>query len=433
MGHLSITGLQWGDEGKGKVVDFMSLDADVVIRYQGGHNAGHTLAINDKVYKLSLLPSGVVREHTLSFIGNGVAFDPFAFLKEVETLTSQGVAITPERLKISDRAPLILPFHQQKDSFKESSDKKGIKIGTTKRGIGPSIEDKVARYALRVGDLFYPDYLKERLEALVDEHNVVFAYYKQPLVNVDEVFQMLMSVRDHILPFVVTGWSFLHDLHKEGKKFLFEGAQGVLLDVDHGTYPFVTSSNTCTAQCGVGAGINVLKDTYHLGVVKAYTTRVGEGPFPTEDHGDDGHKMGSIGKEFGVVTGRSRRCGWFDAVAAKQAAVVCGSDGLAVMKLDVLDDFDTLKICTSYLVDGKVCASLPASGACFSHIAPQYEEIEGWKTSTKGITKYDDLPEAAKKYLKRIEELVEIPVVIISTGPERSETIVLKNPLQDHL
>lgn len=421
MTNVVVIGSQWGDEGKGKVVDLLSREADVIVRFQGGHNAGHTLVIDGKVYKLRLLPSGVVRSK-LSIIGNGVVIDPWELLKEIDDANSQGLNITPENLRIAENAPLILPLHRY---VERSSEKGKGKIGTTGRGIGPSYEDKIGRRAIRVCDLEHKEILEEKLARMI-------LYHDSKLDNQDElasqILNDLMEVAPRLLSFSEPVWKLLDEASKQGKDILFEGAQGMLLDVDHGTYPFVTSSNAHPGVAAVGSGFGVAKIDYILGITKAYTTRVGNGPFPTELHDDVGQKLGERGHEFGTVTGRARRCGWFDAVAVRQTLKIAGITGIVLTKLDVLDDFEKLKICTSYKCGDKEYDYLPASGKIQSDLTPQYETVEGWMESTEGIRDFDKLPQKAVNYIKRIEELIEVPITIISTSPEREDTIVLKNP-----
>ena len=429
MANVAVIGSQWGDEGKGKIVDWLSEKADLVVRFQGGHNAGHTLVINGTEYKLSLLPSGIVRPGKKSIIGNGVVVDPAALLKEMDTLIGQGVEITPDNLMISLSAPIILPVHQLVDHAREAGRGDG-KIGTTGRGIGPAYEDKVARRGIRMADLLDMAALRDKIKALLAHHNVWLAAAGETTMEVDGVVASLEEMRARILPFLGEVWASLDDAKRQGRRILFEGAQGVMLDIDHGTYPFVTSSNTVPGQAATGSGIGPGAVNYVLGITKAYTTRVGSGPFPTEDFGEDGETLGQRGREFGTVTGRKRRCGWFDAVMVRQAGKMAGIDGMALTKLDVLDGFDTLKICTSYRLDGAEIDRFPAGSAEQARVEPVYEEIEGWKDSTMGARSWADLPSQAIKYIKRLEELTSIPVATVSTSPERDDTILVRDPFE---
>ena len=429
MANVAVIGSQWGDEGKGKIVDWLSSRADVVVRFQGGHNAGHTLVIDGKVYKLHLLPSGIVRPGKLSIIGNGVVVDPWALLAEIENVRAQGVDITPESLKLADNAALILPVHGAIDRAAEAA--KGKKsIGTTGRGIGPAYEDKVARRGIRVCDLANPELLKEKLENLLHHHNTLLRGYGAEEFSVQAVHDSLMQIAGSILQDAAPVWKELHAANANGKRILFEGAQGTMLDVDHGTYPFVTSSNTLAAAAAAGAGIGPRSIGYVLGITKAYTTRVGSGPFPTELLNDIGEQIGARGHEFGTTTGRKRRCGWFDAVLVRQSVHVGGIDGIALTKLDVLDELDELCICTGYELDGKVIDHIPAGQAEQAAIKPVYETMPGWKESTRGARSWADLPAAAVKYVRRIEELIEAPVTLLSTSPERDDTILMRDPFQ---
>ena len=429
MANVAVIGSQWGDEGKGKIVDWLSEKADVVVRFQGGHNAGHTLVIDGVEYKLSLLPSGIVRPGKMSVIGNGVVIDPAALVKEMATLKGQGVAVSPQNLMISTSAPMILPVHQRIDLAREAQ-RGDAKIGTTGRGIGPAYEDKVARRGLRMGDLYDMAALKDKTAALLAHHNVWLRAAGEDEVTVDEIVSMLTDLRDELLPYLGEVWALLDDYRRKGRRILFEGAQGVMLDIDHGTYPFVTSSNTLPGQAAAGSGIGPSSVGYVLGITKAYTTRVGSGPFPTEDFGDDGETLGQRGREFGTVTGRKRRCGWFDAVMVRQAGIIAGIHGMALTKLDVLDGFDVLKICTGYRLDGKVIDRFPASSAEQARVEPIYEEIQGWKESTMGARSWAELPSQAVKYIKRLEELTGIPVASVSTSPEREDTILVRDPFE---
>ena len=427
MGNVIVVGSQWGDEGKGKIVDWLSVKADVIVRFQGGHNAGHTLVIDGEVYKLALLPSGVVRKGKVSVIGNGVVIDPYALLDEIKRISEQGVSITPESLMIAENAPLILPIHQQVDQAAEAG-RGASKIGTTGRGIGPAYEDKVARRAVRVCDLADKDFLKERVESLVAHHNASRKGYGASEIDAKEIIDGLLKVADKILPFVRPVWKELDEFAKAGKKILFEGAQGIMLDVDHGTYPFVTSSNTVAGTAIVGSGLGAGGVGCTLGITKAYTTRVGSGPFPTEQDNEIGQGLGERGHEFGTNTGRKRRCGWFDAVMVRQAVKVSGINGIALTKLDVLDGMDKLKICVGYKYDGKEYDYLPASPKIQEEIEAVYEEMDGWSETTAGARDFDALPENAVKYIRRIEELIEAPISTVSTSPEREDTILVKDP-----
>ena len=431
MANVVVVGSQWGDEGKGKIVDWLSERADIVARFQGGHNAGHTLVIDGMVYKLSLLPSGIVREGKISVIGNGVVIDPWALLAEIETLHNQGVAISPDNLKIAENAVLILPVHQDLDAARESAASEGSKIGTTKRGIGPAYEDKVGRRALRVRDLTDLDALPAKIEHLLQHHNALRRGFGQPDADADALLQKLRDVADKITPYAEPVWRLLHEARRKGKRILFEGAQGTLLDIDHGTYPFVTSSNTVAGQAAIGSGIGPSALSHVLGITKAYTTRVGEGPFPTEQDNEIGQKLGERGHEFGTVTGRKRRCGWFDAVLVKQAVQTGGIDGIALTKLDVLDGFDEIKICTGYMLDGEPINWLPADAAAQARIEPVFETLQGWHETSFGARSWADLPANAVRYVRYIEELIGAPVTLLSTSPEREDTILVKDPFED--
>ena len=431
MANVVVVGSQWGDEGKGKIVDWLSERADIVARFQGGHNAGHTLVINGTVYKLSLLPSGIVREGKISVIGNGVVIDPWALLAEIETLQNQGVAISPDNLKIAENAVLILPVHQDLDAARESAASEGSKIGTTKRGIGPAYEDKVGRRALRVRDLTDLDALPAKIEHLLQHHNALRRGFGQPDADADALLQKLCDVADKITPYAEPVWRLLHEARRQGKRILFEGAQGTLLDIDHGTYPFVTSSNTVAGQAAIGSGIGPSALSHVLGITKAYTTRVGEGPFPTEQDNEIGQKLGERGHEFGTVTGRKRRCGWFDAVLVKQAVQTGGIDGIALTKLDVLDGFEEIKICTGYMLDGEPINWLPADAAAQARIEPVFETLQGWHETSFGARSWADLPANAVRYVRYIEELIGAPVTLLSTSPEREDTILVKDPFED--
>lgn len=429
MANVVVVGSQWGDEGKGKIVDWLSSRADVVARFQGGHNAGHTLVVDGTTYKLSLLPSGIVRGGKLSVIGNGVVLNPWAFLDEVARIRDQGVKISADNLKISESAALILPIHSELDGIRENR-VDGIKIGTTKRGIGPAYEDKVARRAIRVCDLDDPVHLKERVENLLHHHNALRVGLGHDAVDADELTQSLLDVAPKILPFMAPVWQVLDDAQKSERKILFEGAQGAMLDIDHGTYPFVTSSNTIAGQAAAGTGLGPKALNYVLGITKAYTTRVGEGPFPTELHDAVGQRLGERGHEFGTVTGRQRRCGWFDAVMVKQAIITGGITGIALTKLDVLDGLPELKICTGYKVDGKIMRYLPAGASQQAKVEPIYETLEGWQGSTRGARSWAELPAEAVKYVRRVEELISCPVGMVSTSPEREDVILMRDPFK---
>jgi adenylosuccinate synthase len=430
MTNVAVIGSQWGDEGKGKVVDWLSDRASVVVRFQGGHNAGHTLVIDGVTYKLSLLPSGIVRKDKLSIIGNGVVIDPWALFAEIEAVSKLGVAVTPENLRIAENAPLILPIHRTVDQSSESSRGEG-KIGTTGRGIGPAYEDKVARRAIRVCDLADEDVLRQKLEVLLAHHNLLLKANGATPMTVEELLKPLLEIAPKILPFATPVWLLLHELKREGKRILFEGAQGALLDVDHGTYPYVTSSNTLAGTATIGSGVGINAIGYVLGITKAYTTRVGSGPFPTELNDDIGETLGRVGREFGTVTGRKRRCGWFDAALVRQTVKICGITGIALTKLDVLDGFETIKICVGYKHNGKLYDYLPASSKIQAEIEPIYEEMPGWSESTHGKKSWADLPAQAIKYIRRIEELIECQVALLSTSPKREDTILVRDPFTD--
>jgi len=429
MANVAVIGSQWGDEGKGKIVDWLSERADVVVRFQGGHNAGHTLVIGNKTYKLSLLPSGLVRGK-LSVIGNGVVVDPWALLKEIATLRGQGVDVTPDVLMVAENAALILPLHSKLDLLREEA-RGGGKIGTTGRGIGPAYEDKVARRAIRVCDLLDPDALEAKVQGLLQHHNALLRGLGAEEVNGAELLAQLREVAPKVAPFVKTVWRKLDEARRRGDRILFEGAQGAMLDVDHGTYPYVTSSNTVAGQAATGSGIGVGAVSYVLGITKAYTTRVGSGPFPSELTDTIGQTLGERGHEFGTVTGRKRRCGWFDAVLVRQSAKVAGINGIALTKLDVLDGFEELKICVGYEIEGKRFDYLPSAAHLQAAAKPVYESIEGWSESTKGARSWAQLPATAIKYIRRIEELIEVPVALLSTSPERDDTILVTDPFAD--
>ena len=426
MANVVVIGAQWGDEGKGKIVDWLSQRAEIVVRFQGGHNAGHTLVIDGTVYKLSLLPSGVVRPGKLSIIGNGVVVDPWALLTEIANIGKQGVHVTPENLKVSESATLILPLHRELDTYREDSTNQPL--GTTRRGIGPAYEDKVGRRAVRVCDLADDSQLGHQVDRLLAYHNALRKGFGKPPVDGDALVRALKEIAPKILPFADPVWRRLAKARRAGKHVLFEGAQGTLLDVDQGTYPYVTSSNTTAGAASTGAGVGPGAIDHVLGITKAYTTRVGAGPFPTELDDEIGRGIGERGKEFGTVTGRRRRCGWFDAVAVRQAVKIGGIDGIALTKLDVLDGMQELKVCTHYLLDGQSLDYLPAGASPQARVRPVYETIEGWSQSTRGARSYAALPATAMKYIRRIEELIEAPVTLLSTSPERDDTILVKDP-----
>jgi adenylosuccinate synthase len=430
MTNVVVIGSQWGDEGKGKVVDWLSERADTVVRFQGGHNAGHTLVIDGKTYKLSLLPSGIVREGKLSIIGNGVVVDPFALLAEVETVSKLGVRVSPENLRIAENAPLILPIHQRIDQMAEAVRGKG-KIGTTGRGIGPAYEDKVARRAIRLCDLADEALLMEKLKNLMLYHNALLRASGAQEIALEEIAGPLREIAPKILPYATPVWLLLHEQRQQGKRILFEGAQGALLDVDHGTYPYVTSSNTLAGMAALGAGVGMGTIGYTLGITKAYTTRVGSGPFPTELTDDIGAAIGRIGHEFGTVTGRARRCGWFDAVLVRQTVRIAGINGIALTKLDVLDGFESINICVGYRYKGQHYDYLPAAHHIQAGIEPVYETMPGWSESTHGKRSWAELPAQAIKYIRRIEELIECQVALLSTSPRREDTILVKDPFID--
>ena len=430
MSSVAVIGSQWGDEGKGKIVDWLSSRADVVVRFQGGHNAGHTLVIDGKEYKLNLLPSGIVRKNKLSIIGNGVVVSPTALLKEIKAVKEKGVEVSPENLLLSESANLILSVHIALDEAMEIA-RGGNPIGTTKRGIGPCYEDKIARRGVRVCDLRHPDVLREKLESMMRHHNILLKAHGLDAVSPDKVYDELMALASDLLSYAGVAWLKLDEAKTEGKKILFEGAQGTMLDIDHGTYPFVTSSNTvaASASSGTGMGVNAVK--YVLGITKAYTTRVGTGPFPTELNDETGEFLGQKGKEFGTVTGRKRRCGWFDAVLVRQAVKLSGMQGIALTKLDVLDGLDEIKICVGYELDGKRLDYYPPSQVDQARVKPVYETVEGWKESTYGARTWAALPAQAIKYVRYIEELIEAPVSMLSTSPERDDTILVRDPFLD--
>ena len=428
MANVVVVGSQWGDEGKGKIVDWLSEQADVVVRFQGGHNAGHTLVIDGKTYKLSLLPSGIVRGK-LSIIGNGVVLDPHALVAEIAKLAEQGIQVTPKTLRIAENTPLILSIHRELDRLRESATD-GTKIGTTGRGIGPAYEDKVGRRAIRLMDLADLPALTPKIGRLLNHHNALRRGNDQPEIDPQALFDELASVAPIVLPFMDDVIALLDGERRAGSRILFEGAQGALLDIDHGTYPFVTSSNTVAGQASIGSGLGPGAIGYVLGITKAYTTRVGEGPFPTELFDEIGKRIGERGREFGTVTGRPRRCGWFDAALVRQTIRTSGINGIALTKLDILDGFETIKVCVRYRLDDKVIDHLPASQAAQARVVPIYEEIEGWQETTAHARSWADLPAQAIKYVRRIEELIGAPVAILSTSPERDDTILVRNPFQ---
>jgi adenylosuccinate synthase len=430
MANVVVMGAQWGDEGKGKIVDWLSERADIVVRFQGGHNAGHTLVIGNQTYKLALLPSGVVRPGKLSVIGNGVVLDPWHLVSEIEGLRQRGIDIDPSSLKIAENATLILPLHRELDQLRESAAAEQ-RIGTTGRGIGPAYEDKVGRRAIRAQDLKNLGTLAAKVDRLLVHHNALRRGLGVAEIGKDVLMRELTEIAPKILPFVDVVWSLLDRERRAGKRILFEGAQGALLDVDHGTYPFVTSSNTVAAQAATGSGMGPGAISYVLGLAKAYTTRVGSGPFPTELTDDVGERLGERGQEFGVNTGRKRRCGWFDACLVRQVIKVSGIDGIALTKLDVLDGFPEIKVCIAYELDGQRIDSLPAGTNAQARVKPIYESFEGWAQSTRGARTWGQLPAQAVKYVRHIEELIECPVTLLSTSPERADTILVKDPFED--
>ena len=430
MADVAVIGAQWGDEGKGKIVDWLSARADVVVRYQGGHNAGHTLVVGETVYKLSLLPSGVVRKGCVGVIGSGVVIDPVALLAEMDRVGAQGVSVTPDSLMIAENATLILPVHQELDALREGA-ASGVKIGTTKRGIGPAYEDRAGRRALKVADLADPDSLPAKIENLLVHHNALRRGFGAKDVDAGDVLSQLMEIAPKVTPFMRPVWRELSALKAAGKRVLFEGAQGVLLDVDHGTYPYVTSSNTVAGHAAAGSGLGPGAVGYVLGIVKAYTTRVGEGPFPTELHDETGRRLGERGHEFGTVTGRQRRCGWFDAALVRQSLKISGVNGVALTKLDVIDGFEELKVCTGYRINGKAFDYLPAGAHNQAAAEPVYETMAGWSGSTERARSWADLPAEAVKYVRRIEEIIETPIALVSTSPERDDVILMRDPFQD--
>ena len=431
MSNLIVIGTQWGDEGKGKIVDLLSSEADTIVRFQGGHNAGHTLVVGDKIFKLSLLPSGIIRENKIAVIGNGVVLDPWKLLEEIEQLRSRGIKIGSERLIISENTPLILPFHKDLDLLREKRAGKE-KIGTTGRGIGPAYEDKVGRRALRTGDLQNTDEIKRKLKNMKVHHDILRAGLGAPDINEEQLFHELTQVGEKIKTFIKPVWKILNKQIKKNQNILFEGAQGSMLDVDFGTYPFVTSSSTIAAAAAIGSGVAHNKIKSVLGITKAYTTRVGEGPMPTELTDNIGRYLAVEGNEKGTVTGRDRRCGWFDAPLVKRSCILNGVTSLALTKIDVLDKLETIKICTGYRVDKDELSDFPVTTSLTKKLTPIYEEIDGWNTSTVGLEKMNELPLNARIYIQRIEELTECKVSIISTGPERNQTITINSPFQSN-
>ena len=429
MANVVVVGSQWGDEGKGKIVDWLSEQADIIVRFQGGHNAGHTLVIDGVTYKLSLLPSGVVRTGKLSVIGNGVVLDPRALIEEIDRLRGQGVAVTPQSLRIADNAPLILSLHSELDGIRENASS-ATRIGTTKRGIGPAYEDKVGRRAIRLMDLADLQTLSPKIERLLAHHNALRRGLGLAEIAPRSLYDELAAVAPRILPYMDSVWTLLDEKRREGKRILFEGAQGALLDIDHGTYPYVTSSNTVAAQAATGSGLGPSAIGYVLGICKAYTTRVGEGPFPTEQKNEIGRLIGERGREFGTVTGRPRRCGWFDAALVRQTVRTSGINGLALTKLDILDGLEEIKVCVKYRLDGREIDFLPAGEHAQARVEPVYESVEGWQDGTANARSWAQLPAPAIKYVRRIEELVGCPVALLSTSPEREDTILMQNPFE---
>jgi len=429
MKNVAVVGSQWGDEGKGKIVDWLSSEADVVVRFQGGHNAGHTLVINGTTYKLRLLPSGIVRQTKISIIGNGVVVDPWALLEEIQELKSKGINVSEKNLILSEAATLILPFHKEMDEIREDA-AGNSKIGTTRRGIGPAYEDKVGRRSIRVMDLISEKNLDHRLEVVLIHHNAIRKGLGKDIYKKEQLKKDLLKIAPEILKYSQPVWKKIDEFKCQGKKILFEGAQGILLDVDHGTYPFVTSSNTVAASAATGSGCGPNSINYVLGITKAYTTRVGEGPFPTELTEEIGEKLGTKGKEFGTVTSRKRRCGWFDGVLVRQTIKISGIDGIALTKLDVLDELDEIKMCIAYELHGKKIDYLPAAVDDQLRVKPIYKSFEGWKESTNGIKKFDDLPEKAKIYINSLEKFIEAKISSISTSPEREDTILIIDPFK---
>ncbi|WP_417741604.1 adenylosuccinate synthase [Salipiger sp.] len=431
MANVVVVGAQWGDEGKGKIVDWLSSRADVIARFQGGHNAGHTLVIDGTVFKLNALPSGVVRGGKMSVIGNGVVLDPWHLVKEIATIREQGVEITPETLMIAENTPLILPIHGELDRAREEAAAKGAKIGTTGRGIGPAYEDKVGRRSVRVADLADRATLESRVDRALTHHDALRKGLGMEPVDREALIAQLLEIAPEVLQYAGPVWKVLNEKRRSGKRILFEGAQGALLDIDFGTYPFVTSSNVIAGQAATGTGIGPGAIDFVLGIVKAYTTRVGEGPFPTELDDEDGNRLGTRGHEFGTVTGRKRRCGWFDAVLVRQTCATSGVNGISLTKLDVLDGFEKIKICTGYELDGEVLDHLPIAADQQARCTPIYEEMDGWSESTEGARSWNDLPGQAIKYVRRVEELIGCPVAMLSTSPEREDTILVTDPFED--
>jgi adenylosuccinate synthase len=431
MANVVVVGAQWGDEGKGKIVDWLSVSADVIVRFQGGHNAGHTLVIGDKVFKLALLPSGIVRPGKLSVIGNGVVLDPYHLDREIEAIRAQGVEVGPANLKIAENVPLILSFYRDLDAHREQGDSGAYGVGTTRRGIGPAYEDKVGRRAIRLMDLEDPDSLDAKIARLLAHHTPLWRGMGLEPPRADAIRKELLDIAPKVLPYMAPTFELLDRERRAGKRILFEGAQGALLDVDHGTYPFVTSSNTVAANAATGSGLGPRAIGYVLGIAKSYTTRVGGGPFPTELHDEIGARIGRIGNEFGTNTGRARRCGWFDAALTRQTVRTSGIDGVALTKLDVLDGFDEIKICTHYHLDGARIDYMPANPAAQARLQPVYEIMPGWRDKTGGARSWAELPAQAIKYVRRVEELIGAPVALLSTSPQRDDTILVHDPFQD--
>ena len=428
MTNVTVIGTQWGDEGKGKIVDWLSVRADLVARFQGGHNAGHTIVLNQKVFKLSLLPSGIIRKKP-SIIGNGVVIDPWALIKEIETIKKQGLKITTKILKISSKASLILPYHQKLDELRENA-KGNNKIGTTGRGIGPAYEDKIGRRSIRVCDLYDIESRKIQLKATITHHNTILKGLNKKPIQAAYINKILDKIAPILKPYITNTMDLIISANRSGKNVLFEGAQGTMLDIDHGTYPYVTSSNTVASQAATGSGIGPALIHNVLGITKAYTTRVGNGPFPTEQNNNTGELLGKIGHEFGVVTGRKRRCGWFDAVMVSYAIKLSGVNGIALTKLDVLDTFKEIKICIGYKLNNKIIKTVPETYTEMNKVKPVYEVLKGWQSSTQNCKKFTGLPANAKKYIKQIEKLIECPVSMVSTSPEREDTILIKDPFK---
>jgi len=430
MSNVVVIGSQWGDEGKGKIVDWLSSEADVVVRFQGGHNAGHTLVIDGVTYKLRLLPSGIVRKDKISIIGNGVVIDPWALLEEIEEIKSKGVLINSKNLIISESANLILPFHKEMDEIREDAAGKA-KIGTTRRGIGPAYEDKIGRRSIRVMDLLSEKNLEQRLETVLLHHNAIRKGLGKKIYLKEKLKKDLLKIAPEILKFSKPVWKEIDELKQKGKKILFEGAQGILLDVDHGTYPFVTSSNTVASAAATGSGCGPSTINYVLGITKAYTTRVGEGPFPTELKDKIGEELGNRGKEFGTVTSRKRRCGWFDGVLVRQTIKISGINGIALTKLDVLDELEEIKMCIGYEINGKKIDYLPAAVEDQLRVNPVYKKFKGWQSTTRGIKSFEELPRLAKTYVKELEKFIETKISSISTSPERNDTILIEDPFKN--